>query len=176
MDDGYQRDDDKQGVPDVAAFQQPAGLLPLLRGGARRVAMRLRWAYLTLGWGMNIHFHTRVSPHAVLDNTHPQGLHIGEGTAVAFGAILLSHDFSRNLYRNTRIGRFCQIGPRAVIMPGVNIGDHCVIGAGTVVTKNVPPNCMVAGNPGRIIRTGIETGWWGRITEEGIATAGEDIR
>lgn len=47
-------------------------------------------------------------------------------------------------------------------MPGVSIGDHCVVGAGAVVTKNVPPNSLVAGNPAKIIRQ-IDTAAYGRI-------------
>ena len=39
-----------------------------------------------------------------------------------------------------------------VVCPGVTIGDNCVIGAGAVVTKDVPPNSFAAGNPCRVIR------------------------
>jgi acetyltransferase-like isoleucine patch superfamily enzyme len=44
------------------------------------------------------------------------------------------------------------IGSRALILPGVRIGHHAVIGAGSIVTHSVPPRCVVAGNPARIIR------------------------
>ncbi|MDE7143260.1 MAG: hypothetical protein K2N76_00510, partial [Muribaculaceae bacterium] len=46
----------------------------------------------------------------------------------------------------------CWIGGGAIICPGVTIGNRCVIGAGSVVTKNVPDDSVVAGNPARIIR------------------------
>lgn len=42
-----------------------------------------------------------------------------------------------------------------MIMPGVHIGNECVVGAGSVVTKDIPSNCIVAGNPAKIIRKGI---------------------
>lgn len=51
------------------------------------------------------------------------------------------------------IGNSVWIGGGATILPGVTIGDNCVIGAGSVVTKNVAPNTVVAGNPARIIRS-----------------------
>ena len=44
------------------------------------------------------------------------------------------------------------IGSKALILPGVRIGHHAVIGAGSIVTNNVPPRCVVAGNPARILR------------------------
>lgn len=44
------------------------------------------------------------------------------------------------------------IGCRAIVLPGVRIGSCSVVGAGSVVTKNVPPNTLVAGNPARIVR------------------------
>ena len=45
------------------------------------------------------------------------------------------------------------IGGRAIILPGVRIGQHSVVGAGSVVTHNVPPRALVAGNPARAIKT-----------------------
>ena len=45
-----------------------------------------------------------------------------------------------------------EIAPGAVILPGVTIGENAVVGAGSVVTKDVPDNAVVAGNPARLIR------------------------
>ncbi len=44
------------------------------------------------------------------------------------------------------------IGSHVIILPGVHIGSYAVIGAGSVVTKDVPSHCLVAGNPARVIR------------------------
>lgn len=51
------------------------------------------------------------------------------------------------------IGTDAWIGTRAVILPGVTVGDGAIIGAGAVVTKDVPPQAIVAGVPARIIGT-----------------------
>ena len=51
-----------------------------------------------------------------------------------------------------RIGRNCWIGAGALIMPGVTIGDNVVIGAGSVVTKDIPSNVVAVGNPCRVLR------------------------
>lgn len=50
------------------------------------------------------------------------------------------------------IGNDVWIGGSATILPGVTIGDRVVIGAGAVVTKDVPPDCVVGGNPAKIIK------------------------
>ena len=50
------------------------------------------------------------------------------------------------------IGNNVWIGGNSVVLPGVNIGDNCVIGAGSVVTKDIPPWSLAAGNPCRVIR------------------------
>ena len=51
-----------------------------------------------------------------------------------------------------KIGRNVWVGFRAIILAGVEIGDHSVIGAGSVVTKSIPSRVLAAGNPARIIR------------------------
>jgi acetyltransferase-like isoleucine patch superfamily enzyme len=50
------------------------------------------------------------------------------------------------------IGDNVWIGGNATILPGTTIGDNCVIGAGSVVTKSIPHNSLAVGNPARVIR------------------------
>lgn len=53
----------------------------------------------------------------------------------------------------TVVGRRAAIGSNATILCGISIGENAIVGAGSVVIKNVPSNAVVAGNPARIIRT-----------------------
>lgn len=55
--------------------------------------------------------------------------------------------------RPVTINNNAWIGANATILPGVTVGENAVIGAGSVVTKDVPANTVVAGNPARVIRT-----------------------
>lgn len=113
--------------------------------------------YLRLRYGMNIGRNCRISWKAHLDKSvNPKGIHVGNNTWILNGAMILAHDHCRNIKTNTYIGDDCVIGVRAIVMPGLSIGSQCVIGGGSVVTKDVPANCIVAGNPAKVIRTGIK--------------------
>lgn len=100
-----------------------------------------------------------ISHRATLDRANPRGVHIGDGTRVMLEALIIAHDYSRGLkgkiWCDTKIGKHCVIGGRAIILPGVELGDHVFVAAGSVVTKSFPSHCMIAGNPAKIIRTGI---------------------
>jgi acetyltransferase-like isoleucine patch superfamily enzyme len=122
----------------------------------RRALVKAKWLYYTRFWGMDIDPTASYSLSVRFDKTNPKGVHIGAETYVAFEAAILTHDLTRGLYLDTRIGKRCFIGARSIILPGVEIGDECVVGAGSVVTRSLPPRSMAAGNPARIIRSDIE--------------------
>ncbi len=56
------------------------------------------------------------------------------------------------VFASTHIREGASIGAGAVICPGITIGAHCLVGAGSTVTKDVPPYALVMGNPARIVR------------------------
>ena len=68
---------------------------------------------------------------------------------------MCSDGIARRLCRAepVKIGSGCWICANVVILPGVTIGDNCVIGAGSVVTKSIPDNSVAVGNPCRVLRT-----------------------
>jgi acetyltransferase-like isoleucine patch superfamily enzyme len=142
------------------------------RGLIRRAALMLRerlidtriW-YLRTVFGMDIHPSARISLKANLDKTNPRGVHVAEGSYVAFNAVILAHDMSRLLHTDTYIGRNCFIGAHAIIMPGVRVGNQCIVGSGAVVTRDVPPQSIVVGNPAKVVRSGIRTIAWGILED-----------
>jgi acetyltransferase-like isoleucine patch superfamily enzyme len=111
--------------------------------------------YLTRYWGMDIHPTAEFSLSTRFDKTYPKGVHVGADSYIAFDAVILTHDRTRGIYRHTRVGQRCFIGARSIIMPGVTIGDECIVGTGAIVTKDVPYRSIVAGNPATVIKSGI---------------------
>lgn len=102
----------------------------------------------------NVKYH-----NCLVDTLTPQMVEIGDNFVSAPGAIITAHDASLftqyKVYRIERvvIGNNVFLGANSVILPGVTIGDNVIVGAGAVVTKDVPSDSVVAGNPAKIIST-----------------------
>lgn len=129
----------------------------------RKLVRYHAWKYRVL-YGMDIGEGTVISRKATLDRgINPKGIHIGKYTRLTGGVILLAHDACRKIITDTYIGDNCFIGTRTIILPGVHIGNNVVIGSGSVVTKDIPPNCIAAGNPAKIIRSNVLCGKYGEI-------------
>lgn len=132
------------------------------RNVIRLVFLQLQHFYLRKIYGMSISKTARISLGAKLDKTNPSGIYIGDWSYIASGSLILSHDYCRGLYTETRIGKNCFVGADVKILPGVVIGDNCIVGIGSVVTKPVPDGSMVVGNPAKIIKSNLVLGKFGK--------------
>ncbi len=108
-----------------------------------------------------VHFGNNVYANfnlTLVDDTH---IYVGDGTMFGPNVTIATagHPIDpelrgRGLQYNmsVRIGRNCWFGAGAIVMPGVTIGDNVVIGAGSVVTRDIPSNVVAVGNPCRVLR------------------------
>lgn len=109
-------------------------------------------------FGEDLHVYGRVSW-----GTEPWTITLGDHVFITHRVVFLTHDGGTLLFRKEipdlektvpiTVGSNVFIGTQALIMGGVRIGDNCVIAAGSVVTKDVPSNSVVGGNPARFIES-----------------------
>lgn len=111
--------------------------------------------------GKHCHFGSHIYVNfnlTCVDDTH---IYVGDDTMIGPNVTIASagHPIhpglrSRGYQYNmpVRIGRNCWIGAGVVIIPGITIGDNVVIGAGSVVTKDLPDNVVAVGNPCKVLR------------------------
>ena len=111
--------------------------------------------------GRHVHFGDNV--YANFNLTLVDDTHIYVGSCTMFGPNvtlataghpvlpqLRARGYQYNL--PVRIGKNCWLGAGVVVLPGVSIGDNTVVGAGSVVTRDLPPNVVAVGNPCRVLR------------------------
>jgi maltose O-acetyltransferase len=86
-------------------------------------------------------------------------LTLGDNVTIARRTVIFTHDalaakfgINKDKPRNVEIGDNVFIGAACIILPGVKINKNAIIGAGSIVTKEIPENSIAAGNPARVIR------------------------
>ena len=117
---------------------------------------------LHANWGgHHVHFGKGVYANfglTLVDDTH---IYVGDYTLIGPNVVIATagHPIEPGLREQAyqynipvRIGRNCWLGAGVIVVPGVTIGDNVVIGAGSVVTKDIPDNVVAVGNPCRVLR------------------------
>ena len=111
--------------------------------------------------GKHVHFGKGVYANfnfTAVDDTH---IFVGDYTMFGPNVILATagHPILPELRQKTyeynmpiHIGKNCWLGAGVIVLPGISIGDNSVIGAGSVVTKDIPSNVVAVGNPCRVLR------------------------
>ncbi|MEX5341772.1 acyltransferase [Pseudomonas sp. I2] len=129
------------------------------------------WQFVVVLAGARIGRDCNIAAHCFIENdvvigdrvTLKCGVHLWDGLRIADdvfigpNATFTNDRFPRSRqwpdhFPQTRVERGASIGAAAVILPGLVIGEHAMVGAGAVVTCDVPPRALVVGNPARIVR------------------------
>lgn len=100
-----------------------------------------------IGHNVKIHANAYIAQFTVIEDD----VFMAPGVTVA-NDVHPGCKFSGACMRGPTIRRGAQIGVNVTLLPFITIGEHAVIGSGTVVTKDVPPYAVVCGNPGRVIK------------------------
>ncbi len=124
------------------AFKQYAMIMT--NGGHIKLGRRVQVGYFTViasHGSISIGDDTLIAEHVTIRGSQHRYDHGGRPKAK-----------QGDIIKPVAIGSNVWIGAKAIILPGVTIGDHAVVGAGAVVTRSVPPRVIVAGNPARVIK------------------------
>lgn len=117
---------------------------------------------LHANWGgHHVHFGKRVYANFNLTLVDDSHIYVGDYTMIGpnvtiatAGHPILPELREKNYQYNipVHIGKNCWLGAGVIVLPGVTIGDNTVIGAGSIVTKDIPANVVAVGNPCRVLR------------------------
>ncbi|MFS0724714.1 acyltransferase [Paenibacillus sp. 1P07SE] len=112
------------------------------------------WIYRRV-LGMEVGRHTAFALMVMVDVFFPERIRIGDNSIVGYNTTILTHEYLIREYRlgDVRIGENVMIGANTTILPGVTIGDHAIVSAGSLVHKDVPAYAFVGGNPMQVLGT-----------------------
>lgn len=115
--------------------------------------------------GVDIQGKIKIGYDVYMDAGYAHLIHIEEGVWIASRSLLLCHkrdlrdycvgdDYNRTPYQihDIHLKKGCCIGMGSIVMPGVTIGEGAIVGAGSLVVKDIPPYCIAVGNPCKVVK------------------------
>jgi acetyltransferase-like isoleucine patch superfamily enzyme len=105
--------------------------------------------------GKNVYIGTQCS----IDNAYPEFVYIEDNVSIASECLIIAHSNPYKHFSGVTEARVSPVlikngawlGVRSTLLPGVNIGERAIVSAGSVINSDVPPCCIVAGNPAKIV-------------------------
>ena len=130
----------------TVAFRKITGLIArfTLSNGLRVIFYRC----IGLTVGKNVY----IGGDCSIDDNFPEAVTIEDDVIISHRVTIVAHDRSRLMVSPILIQKKAFIGTGSIILPGVTVGNSSVVGAGSVVTKDVEPYTVVAGTPARVIK------------------------
>jgi heptaprenylglycerol acetyltransferase len=119
------------------------------------------WLYRLMG--ISVGRHVFIGLDSYLDDQFPELIRIEDDVTISFRVTIVVHDDARRMDRISPgqlegtvapvvLERGCYLGAACLVLPGVTVGERAVVGAGAVVTRDVPPGKVVVGVPARVVR------------------------
>lgn len=117
-------------------------------------------SFCILGGGVKVTDlkHTSIGEGVIFDSMHPENIIIGKHVHITMRCVILTHHLDTKQggihwrYGNVVFKDNCFIGANVVICNAVTIGENSIVGAGSVVTKDIPDNEIWGGNPAKFIK------------------------
>lgn len=137
----------------------------LLHALARYLPMFPRWRVaLHRMRGVHIGEEVFIGSDVFIDNTYPESIVIEDMVTIISRTMILGHTFIPHhltdvmgddgpAKKGAVLKKGCYLGAQCIVMPGVTIGENAVVGAGSIVTTDIPPNSVAMGSPARAVRT-----------------------
>ena len=152
------------------------------KGGSGRLKIKMKffksWIYHSLAYssplpswviryqrarGVKIGKNCHISPYVLIDLLHPELITIGDNVTISSNSMIFAHinpsaneflkehGYPRKI-KPVTIKKGAVISVGCIIIAGVTIGENAIVGAGSVVTQDVPDYCVVVGNPARVVK------------------------
>ncbi|MCC5936789.1 MAG: acyltransferase [Lunatimonas sp.] len=154
-------------------------IIKLIKKVIRKLIFLINPVFYARRLGVDIGFNCRIATDKF--GSEPYLIKIGNNCSITRGVTFVNHDGGVWIFRKDNenfdifgkivIGNNVYIGNETTILPGVTIGDNCVIGASSVVTKSIPSNTVAAGAPIRYICKTEE--YFNKTKEKNINTKGK---
>lgn len=137
----------------------------ILHSIARSVPMFPGWRARIHMWrGVHIGNNVFIGSDVFIDNTYPEDIFIEDSVTIISRTMIIGHSFNPlhlekvlspngQSKRGVKLSMGSYVGAQCIIMPGVTIGECAIIGAGSIVTEDIPAYSLAMGSPARVVRS-----------------------